>query len=66
MENVMSDPNNLNKNIPKIEGVDLKEIEERLKEARDIAQSFIKEYPLTSVAAGVALGFLIGKMFSKK
>ncbi len=53
-------------NEPKEMGLELKELEERLKEARDKAQEFIRDYPLTSVAIGVGLGFLIGKMFSKK
>lgn len=44
---------------------DMKEIELRLKEARDKVSEFVRTYPLTSMAIGVGAGFLIGKMFAK-
>lgn len=62
----MKEQNHLEQKIPKLEGIDLEEIETRLKEARDRAQEFIREYPLTSVAIGLGVGIIIGKMFSKK
>ncbi len=52
--------------IPNINQQDLQEIEIRLKEAREKATEFIRAYPLTSVAIGIGLGYMIGKMFSKK
>lgn len=58
--------NTLFNSIPNINPEDFKEIELRLKEARDKAQELIRTYPLTSVAIGLGIGFLIGRMFSKK
>jgi ElaB/YqjD/DUF883 family membrane-anchored ribosome-binding protein len=45
---------------------DLEDLENRLKEAKEKTTEFVRNYPLTSVAIGVGVGFLIGKMFSKK
>jgi ElaB/YqjD/DUF883 family membrane-anchored ribosome-binding protein len=39
------------------------EIQQKLDEARAQAEHTIREHPITSVLAGVAVGFLIAKMF---
>ncbi len=52
--------------IPNINQQDLQEVEARLKEAKVKATEFIRAYPLTSVAIGIGIGYLVGKMFSKK
>lgn len=39
------------------------EIQVRLDEAKSKAEETIREHPVTSVLAGVAVGFLIAKMF---
>ena len=45
---------------------DLEDLEKRLKEAKEKTTEFVRKYPLTSVAIGIGVGFLIGKLFSKK
>jgi ElaB/YqjD/DUF883 family membrane-anchored ribosome-binding protein len=45
---------------------DLEKLEKRLKEAKVKTSEFIRDYPLTSVAIGMGVGFLIGKLFSRK
>lgn len=66
----MSDPQNKSSSLlDGLQGLnttDLKEIEERLKEARDKTSELIRTYPLTSIAVGLGIGFLIGRMFSRK
>lgn len=66
----MSDPQNkpssLLDGLQGLNTTDLKEIEERLKEARDKTSELIRTYPLTSIAVGLGIGFLIGRMFSRK
>ena len=52
-------------NLSGIKSEDLEELEKRLKEAKDKSSEFIREYPLTSIAIGVGVGFLIAKLFSK-
>lgn len=46
--------------------LEVKEIEVRLKEASEKAKEFIRAYPLTSVALGVAVGVLLTKLLTKK
>ncbi len=40
------------------------ELQIRLRELKDQAEETIRERPLLSIAVGVAVGFLIGKIFS--
>ena len=40
------------------------ELHIRLTELKDQAEETIRERPLLSIAAGVAVGFIIGKIFS--
>jgi ElaB/YqjD/DUF883 family membrane-anchored ribosome-binding protein len=53
-------------NLAGMKSEDLENLEKRLKEAKLKTSEFIRDYPLTSVAIGVGVGFLIGKLFSKK
>ena len=67
----MSDLNkkSLNSAFSELSGMktaDLEDLENRLKEAKEKTTEFVRNYPLTSVAIGVGIGFLIGKMLSKK
>ena len=39
------------------------ELEEKLKEIKTETELLIRKHPISSVAAGVAIGFLIGKLF---
>lgn len=39
------------------------ELEEKLSEFKTETELLIRKYPISSVVAGVAVGFLIGKLF---
>jgi ElaB/YqjD/DUF883 family membrane-anchored ribosome-binding protein len=51
--------------LPGLSGLDLEDIEQRLKSAKERTTEFVKEYPLTSVAIAVGAGILIGKLISR-
>ena len=60
--------NSINSSLSNLSGIkseDLEELEKRLKEAKKKSSEFIRAYPLTSIAIGVGVGFLLAKLFSK-
>jgi ElaB/YqjD/DUF883 family membrane-anchored ribosome-binding protein len=52
--------------LPGLSGLDLEDIEKRLKSAKEHTTEFVKEYPLTSIAIALGAGVLIGKLISRK
>lgn len=54
------------RDIPGLNALDLDDIEERLKDVKERTSSFVKEYPLTSVAIALGVGYLVGKLLSGK
>lgn len=45
--------------------LDNDELQEQIQEVRTKAEALIREHPLVSVGAGLLLGYLIGKLFSR-
>jgi ElaB/YqjD/DUF883 family membrane-anchored ribosome-binding protein len=54
------------RDLPGLSGLDLEDIEKRLKSAKERTAEFVKEYPLTSVAIAVGAGILLGKLIARK
>lgn len=60
---------NLNERLDKAidKGKDLladEQLQQKVGEVKDQAEDVIREHPILSVAAGVAIGFVIAKLFS--
>ena len=54
------------KEIPGLKSLDLEDIEKRLKEVKERTSSFVQEYPLTSLAVALGVGYLLGKLLLGK
>ena len=52
--------------IPRMKDEDIKELELRLKEAKETTAELIRKYPLTSVAIAAGIGYFVARLFYKR
>jgi ElaB/YqjD/DUF883 family membrane-anchored ribosome-binding protein len=56
----------IKKKIDQLGGINTEELEQKLKNIKEETSEFISKYPLTSAGIALGLGFMIGRMFSRK